>query len=365
MQVSNETQCSLEEYMIAIAQKSRITFGFLCKSPFADQFKAISTAIVSTNTRQVMYHASIRSNTIPTCGCGAQVKWNNDAFAYRKYCSKSCTAKASGIERKKHNLLTIGVEWHSQTEEWKAKVAATSLAKFGVTHYSKTTKYLESRTRSNREKYNVDHVMQVPSVVESAKATNLNKYGVDNPAKSAEVKSKIRSTNLSQYGAGCVLASSVIKDAIATTNLEKYGVANPQQNAAIKRKSVDTVRLNYYSAYQLEKLNDDSWLREQQSTRSVGEIAEDLGVSSSNLCKIFHKHGIAIVNHSSSSLERNLQEYYSAKNIQFVANSRSVIAPRELDLYFPEYGVAVATFTVRSSVRIRAITNLKLVRAVR
>ena len=340
-QVLNETQCSLEEYLSAIAQKGRITFKLLCKSPFADQFKAISTAINSTNARQILYHASIGSNAIPTCACGTQVKWNADAFAYRKYCSKSCTAKASVSERKKHNLSTIGVEWHSQTEEWKSKIAKTSLANFGTTHYSKTAEYLESRTRSNRAKYGVDHVMQLPAVVDTVKSTNVERYGVDNPAKSADVKSKISNTNLIRYGTNCVLSNNAIRETIAATNLEKYGVSNPQQNAAIKRKAVDTTRLNYYSTYQLAKLNDVEWLREQQSTRSVGEIASALSVSSSNLCKIFHKHDIEIVNHSSSSLERKLQEYYTAKNIQFVANTRSIIAPRELDLYFPEYGVAV------------------------
>lgn len=341
MQVLNETQCSLEEYLIAVAQKERITFKLLCKSPFADQFKLISAVINSTNARQVMHHASIGSNVIPTCACGKTVKWNSDAFAYRKYCSKSCTAKYSVEERKARNLSTIGVEWHSKTAEWRSTVEATSLAKFGTAHYSKTAEYLESRTRSNKEKYGVEHVMQVSSVVDTVKSTNVKRYGVDNPAKSAAIKSKIRNTNLTRYGTECVLSNNTIREAIATTNLEKYGVTNPQQNSAIKRKAVDTTRSKYYTVDQLEKLGDREWLCEQQRNKSVGEIAEELGVSSSNLCKIFHKHSIEIVNHSSSSLERRLQDYYRSKNITFVANTRSVIPPREIDLYFPEHNLAV------------------------
>ena len=321
---------------------SRLSYPALLKTQYADQITCISAALNSTNARQIIYHISHHNLSIPLCKCGNQLNWHPDLREYRKFCSTRCTALFSIELKKEKNLNTIGVEWHTQTAEWRDKVSNTSLKKYGVNHYSKTTEYKNRVIDSNLEKYKVSHVMHLSATKEKIKETNLIKYGVDNPLKDQEVQSKIKETNLIKYGCTNPLLNLDIQQQIKETNLIKYGSINPQSNAAIRKKSNITKRKNYFSADTLEKLTNVSWLTDEQHTgKTVHEIASNIGISASQLCKIVHSLDIDIVRHSASALERQLYLHYEQKGVKIITNSRSVISPKELDLYFPDHNLAI------------------------
>ena len=302
-----------EDTIAEMTNESRLTLKKLTiASPV---FVMISEAIHSVNPRQILFHATHRTLDIPLCKCGAALAWHVDRMEYRKYCSKKCTATYTVSLKKEQNLSTIGCEWHSQLSSWKEKVQETISQKYGDQFYSNRNDKIKA---TNLERYGVEHQMQLDSVKDKIKATNLERYGVENVAVLDSIQLKMK--------ASC---------------LAKYGVENVAKNKSIKEKSGNTRKNNYYSAETLEKLNSKDWLTEQHLTKTVGEIAIKIGVSPSNLCKYFHKHGIPINRHATSFPEKLIIEYYTAKGITLIPHDRSVIAPREIDIYFPDYRIGV------------------------
>ena len=320
----------------------RISFSKLCRNEFSDEIKLIADKLNSKNARQIIFHIKQRTLDIPICKCGVSLAWHPDLREYRKYCSKSCTAIFSVELIKQTNLASFGKEWHSQLPEWKDKVKKTSLAKFGVDHYSKTIQCKEQVIITNLEKYNVSHVMQLASTKKKVIETNLAKYGVDNPLKNSIIQDKVKTTNLARYGVSNPINNSIIQDKVKTTNLARYGSISPLGNKKIRAKCSVTTRLNYYDDVTFEKINNVDWLTtEHTDGKTIGEIANDIGVSSSNLGKIFHSLNIDVIRHPRSALEKKLHAYFHSQNIQGVHNVRDIISPRELDLFFPDKKIAI------------------------
>lgn len=338
----NTNDNNLLTELMALENDERISFSKLLKIPQHAIINLISAKLNSKNARQIIYHIKQNSIDIPNCKCGMPLAWHPDLRAYRKYCSKSCSAKFSIEITKQNNLLAFGKAWHSQTNEWQDKVKATSLRKFGAEHYTKTQQYKDQVRLSNLAKYNVTHTMLLTDTKQKIAQTNLIRYGFINPMLNDIIKNKVKNTNNIRYGVDNPMHNAIIKNKVKNTNIARYGCANPLNNKIIRAKSINTFRNNYYTTDTASKINDVKWLTdEHNSGKTIGEIANDIGVSASNLCKIFQSLGIEVVHHPASELERRLNEYYRTSQLTLVNNTRSIIPPKELDLYFPEKKLAI------------------------
>ena len=325
-----------------LQSKKHLTIKHLFDSPAHSLFLSIQDVLNSSNARQILYHAQIQNTIIPLCLCGQQLAWHADLRQYRKYCSNACTAKYSVADKKIKNLATLGTEWHSQTSQWRDKVCQTNLTLYGTEYYSQSAQGKQRVKDSLQAKYGVAHHMHLPYVKKQIENTCLERYGVTNPAKSQQVQNQIAKTCLEKYGVSNVLKSAVVKEKIKNSLMLRFGVDNPRKNTAIAAKGGNTKKVNYYPAGVLSKLNNASWLAaENQQGKTVGQIAAELGVSSSNLCKYFHQHKINIVYHPTSAAERQLYQYYAAQGIPIQSKNKTILAPKELDLYFYQHQFAV------------------------
>lgn len=317
-----------------LENKKRLTYQHLLDSPLSSKFSKIAKDINSTNPRQILYHWHQGNSKIPQCLCGSYLQWHPDKRIYRNYCSKSCSAKYSVAERKKNNLKTLGVEWHSQTVSWQEKVKKTSYKKYGASHYSKTINFKESYKKTSKEKYNVDHIMHLEDTKQKLKSSCQEKYGYDYPSQSPIIKDKIKKTNQKKYGTDSVLSNKHVRQKIKNTNLKKYGFENPAQNSNIREKITKSRKKNFYPPDTLHLLENREWLREQNSSgKTIAEIAHHLEISPSNLGKIYHNQGLEIVRHQHSLCENAIYNKFSSK-YNITRNTRSVINPKEIDLYF-------------------------------
>ncbi len=324
-----------------LSSRSRVSWDHLDSSDFSYEFRLIRDTIGSSNARQVMWHA-INGLTVPSCPCGTPLRWHPDKHQYRDYCSKRCTATYSQDKIRQTNLAKRGVEHHTKTEEYRDKVKRTSLERYGETHYSKTSEFRERTVSANTEKFGVAYPAQDPAVRQRIGETMMSRYGVKHPMHSETIKEKQVNTVRERYGVHNASCSPVIRAKSADTMMTRYGVINPMQDEEIRSKASNTRQINHYTAHAYEKIHDADWLRSQNAGgKSVGEIATDLGVSSSNLCKIFHKHGLDIKKHFRSAMERDLAGYYADMGIEFKNNVRDVISPYEIDLWFPGYDLGV------------------------
>lgn len=306
------------------------------------ELESLKTQFNLSNARQILYHAINNIKLVPVCRCGTNLRWNETTKTYRVYCSNKCTATFSVEARKETCLKKYGVDHFSKTDEFLKQVEKTSLEKFGATSYSKTDEYKQSVLASNLEKYGTTHPMKNADVVNSLKQYWINTTGVDNPSKLPAVQEKIKQTNLKKYGVENVLQSIDIQEKIKQTNLKKYGFENSAQNTDISQKISNTRKQNYYDPAILKKLQDPNWLAAQnQNGQSVGAIAKTLGVSGSNLCKLFHQLDIDIVRHFSSSQEKIITDFLDNIGITYQTNTRKIIYPYELDIFIPSLSLAI------------------------
>jgi len=322
-----------------LSNKKRLKLQNLLDSRLGDRFSDIASAINSSEARQILYHYFLDSYEIPRCVCGNRLKWHPDLRQYRKYCSVSCTAKYSVDEKKQKNLVELGVEWHSQTKSWREQIRETSLSKFGVEHYAKSQDFLDRVASTSLARFGVDHPMRSDRVRSKLRETNLQKYGVDNPIKSPAIKEKIKKTNQERYGFENPLSSPEVKERVSRSNLERYGYFNPASSPEIRKKIVETLKQNHYRPDTLIKIQDPDYLRNQHHdlNKPIWKIADDLGVSASNLSKYFQKYDIPVIIRSSSSIEEKIKNHYNIQQVVIEQNVRHLIHPKEIDLYFPDH----------------------------
>lgn len=247
----------------------------------------------------------------------------------KDYCSSKCSrADPEASEKRKQTLLKkYGVENISQIKEVKEKKKVTLL-----------------------ENYGVDNPQKAREIQEKTKQTNIAKYGVSSPAKSQEVKEKTRQTNIERHGTDWVTQSDSFKVKASETKLAKYGYEHASQAAEIKNKTRETnlekygkpTKLQLHLSDEAIKAKEDlNTLKELNKTLSCVEIAEKLGYSKCHISKVFRQNKEPIKIHSESSDEKEVKEYIKSLDIVFESNRRSLVPPRELDIYIPSKGVAV------------------------
>jgi very-short-patch-repair endonuclease len=192
------------------------------------------------------------------------------------------------------------------------------------------------------------------NIREKAIKTCLYKYGVNNPWKSQEIKNKIKQHNIKKYGVEYYFQSNDYKEKNKKTLIKKYGVSNINQVKEIRDKIKKTSLLKYgvdnpskkldlyYSKETIDKLNDIEFLKKLHyiEKKSIKEIAKEIGIAPSTMRLYFKKYNININNHYNSSIfEKEIIEFINIDNI--ILNNNSIIPPYELDIYLPDYKLAI------------------------
>ena len=117
------------------------------------------------------------------------------------------------------NIKKYGVEYQTQSDNFKEKSKVTCLEKYGAETYLASEEGKEAYEDTCLEKYGVDNVSKIPEVRDKAKKTCLEKFGSEFFYTSDECKQRI----LDKYNVKNVFESELIKQKITETNLDKYG----------------------------------------------------------------------------------------------------------------------------------------------
>lgn len=92
------------------------------------------------------------------------------------------------------------------------------------------------------------------------------------------------------------------------------------------------------------QLEDAEWLRQQNTTHTITEIAESLGCSQSMLSGQYAKFGIVPLRHPSSyaggenRIVTHLRQY---EGLAVLQRDRTIIPPYEIDVYLPDHGIGI------------------------
>ena len=277
--------------------------------------------------------------------CGNPVKFISFSKGYREYCSTQCqiSVRAEKIRKtclerygrpfpknvdkaKQTCLERYGVEHASQAQTIKDKAKQTCLERYGRT----TGLNMEKSKMTCLERYGVEYTSQIPDVIEKIKATKLERHG----AIGYNNRAKAKQTCLERYGVENTSQLSTIKDKIAQTCLERYDIENYMQSVALQNFP------------EIVEFDGTDWICKcphpectkckEKAYRTPSRIHYDrcrLGVEP---CTI-----LLPIRSQYSSYEVMVREWLDELNIAYDSNRRDIIAPKELDIYLPDFNLAI------------------------
>ena len=259
--------------------------------------------------RQRLWHLINNTKDNPGCViCQNDIKWDDTLKTYkqryRKYCCKKCQMNDPNIKKLKKE---------------------TELKRYGKGRPSIVAKM----KNTNNERYGTDFAIQTEHFKKKRNNTCMNKYGVDNPAK---VKK--------------------FMDARKKTNLEKFGYEFPAQSPICMENAKQTYHKNYNVEHishrtllpeTIIKLKNREWLKSEhhENMKTVSQIAKELEINISALCRYFHKYDITIKNFHLSTGEKEIITFLEKHNVIVESGNRKIISPQEIDIYLPEHNLAI------------------------
>lgn len=158
----------------------------------------------------------------------------------------------------------------------------------------------------------------------AVRATNIGRYGGPAPATSNAVKQKSKETCLRKFGYENALQSPEIKERVFGTIVEKYkGVGLASLELAKKHKSTMLKRYGVEHSHKCPEI----------MAKVIATNMERYGVS--NPC--FLNPAAA----APSTQELLIRSWLDEWGIMHIVNDRSIIFPKELDIYIPTLNIAI------------------------
>ncbi|QXO06380.1 hypothetical protein [Campylobacter phage CJLB-14] len=237
-----------------------------------------------------------------------------------------------------------------------AKIKSTKLERYGDANYNNIDKHKETI----KEKYNVENVSQIPEVndkIRNTKAntdyteinnkrkeTNLSKYNTEYATQSEVVKNKTVETNLKKYGVICNSQTKEFKEAVSKTWASKS--AKELAELSEKRKQTNLeIYGNECGASHITKWSDlnKDFIEENfinDSLFNKEAFMSYFNISDVTAVKYKKKFNISAPNKSCrSQIQSKIAKSLEVDNL--VVNSRSIISPYELDIFLPDYNLAI------------------------
>lgn len=264
-----------------------------------------------SHIRERLYCIINNLTELPTCQqCDNPVKFRSshpNRNTYAPFCSLKCSNNNEQVKDKKKTTCqqNYGVDNPSQSEEIHQQKITTSNLKYGTDYPWQNESIQTIRTDAVIQKYGVSNVLMSPKIREHIKQKMLTLYNVEYPAQ-----------------------SNIIQDKIKATNLEKYGVENYNQ-----RDKLDAIT----------KLLDNDWIYNKHfvEQQTLQQISNELNVSDGTVGKYLHNHGYSTQLFQTSAAEQDIVNFLQEYNINVVTSNRTIISPLELDIYLPDYNIAI------------------------
>lgn len=366
-----------------------------CGRPFISKFPIIRKGNQFYQKSKRKYCDGFDGNfthfsTCECCGKAVRSKVSNGNILFRGYCSSECLNKKKREKTVKTNIERYGVAVPSQNEGVKQKIRNTNMGRYGVPSYlcagptrdlanaSLREKYgVESnisqspeiqekiRERAKRE-YGVDHPNQRPEVIQAHKDGMVAKFGYESPQQVPEIKQKTKETIKQIYGVENVMQSEEVKAQMIQRSREVSGVDWPSQRPELIKQRTEKLRMNFAESIQDENIrenylrfreNPKAYLEALSEKPTLTSLYKSLGYSDDTaVCSILIDNGLQdLVDFRYSSMESEVCDFIKSliPDVNIQMRNRRIIAPLELDIYLPDYKVAIEcnpTYTHNSTV---------------
>ena len=349
----------------------------------------LSTTISYTNNIPEMVYAILHENDSAFCGSNNKRKFRNINIGWLNCDDKQCIyCKKRTLDKSKNtNLSRYGVENPMKVDSIKDKMVSRArennsyeiakekrkqlyIMQYGVDHNWKTTEGQQKRVASLKEKYGVENPSNNPELCQKRKETNIKKYGVEHPSTLSTFKEKTKQSNLLKYGVDNVSKLPETRQQASTTMFDLYGVYHASQSPSfvekakktcLERYGVENINQLVYYKDKIINTRKESFFnniqeRVQGKVIPLFEIDEYENVEKEYLWKCTTCHTEFTDNLDDGKIpkcttcfpfikslgENELAEFIL--NLGFndmIRNSRSIIAPLELDIFIPSKKMAI------------------------
>lgn len=313
----------------------------LASNPELKQQLADATAQYNPKNISEQVYIILNGSPVPNA-CGKLPLFNTFALGYRKFCGSKAVCDCA----KQQQSAVVSNRHATSTTEQKQRVAekmrATCLQKYGAASPLESSAVKEKIKQTNLKRYGVETPFQSAAIQEQIKQHNLNTLGVKFPLQSAQVRSKGISTTIERHG-------SLMSQARAAL-FEKYG-GNPVAHPAVKEKIKQSLQTRYnrsspkhlhLSDEQLSVLQDRSQFEALLTNKTFALAAHELGVNETTIGRYCEYYDLRNVKaHTKSINEHFIKTILDELDVNYIQNTKSIIAPYELDFYLPECNAAI------------------------
>jgi hypothetical protein len=203
---------------------------------------------------------------------------------------------------------------------------------------------IEKRNQKQKEtfllKYENGHPMRTKEVKEKHQTTMLEHHGVTHALKSKILVNKSKETKLEKYNDENYCNVKKIKE----TKLNKYGSLYTPGEGGVKLKAINRLNdlffnsKNYTPLFNKIKIEDDITKHFHFKCNSCDKIFKFKNSNSRKpICKCSYKN--YYTKHSKAELE--IGEFLTENNIEFKKQDRKILSGYELDIYIPNYNLAI------------------------
>lgn len=284
--------------------------------------------------------------------CGKLVKVANVGdlkSGVQRTCSDECaraliSKKLSGrrSERQLQTCVVCGKEFELQWPYTQKTCSSACRGKYRKLSGISSQVYEKSKS-TNLIRYGKENPGQVPEFIEKRNDSIEQHYGVRHPMQSEELKEKRHQTYLQRYRVDHASQCQSVKDKQRETMLERYGYDNYfKSRDNIENSMKDPSKLDNWLAFKLDPI---SFIQSNfNDLPNIYQLCNTLGVTDTRIYDILIEHGAQkYIRHYSSAMETDVVDYIRSldSSIQIVRNDRRQISPYELDIYLPQYKIAI------------------------
>ena len=299
--------------------------------------------------------------THPLCKCGQRLKFLSFGRGYSMFCSKKCSRNDEVIKQK---IRETSIERYggvgTASQILNDKKINTTKNKYGVEIAMRSKCVKEKKNNTCLKKYGVAHILQLRDMCEKVhkniRKTNNEKYGVDYAFQLKKIQEKSSDTVRNRYGVENIMHLDCIKDKMKDTIQNRYGVENIMHLDCMKDKIRNSIKNRIIDS------NDDILDVFYDVNYKLSKYKCSCPHIKCNLCDeksfLIHpsnywmrKHyNIELCTHLNPVTDKKLKgtwiENYICSildelNITYIRNTRTVIYPKELDVYIPEFNLAI------------------------
>lgn len=144
------------------------------------------------------------------------------------------------------------------------------------------------------------------------------------------------------------LQPSVIGELYDTSNvtvmarMAEYGIekrSHAEQQILHANREVDVWN---YNGFDREKANDIEFLKKENETKTIAQIACELGCSERTLHITFERNNTSCSKlHKRTYPEQLIEEFLTSLNIKYIVDDTTVLDKHELDVYIPSHNLAI------------------------